>query len=457
MTRHPSFTIKDSYYKYYLLLILLLIFAFSYIDRHVFAIVMQDMKIDLDLTDTQLGLLSGIAFSFFYAIMGLPIAFLADRSDRIKILSLSSGICCIMVALCGLASNFFQLALARVGVAVGEAGTVPPAHSLIPEYFSRSERARAVSIFLLGASVSLVIGNLFGGWINEVYGWRMAFILVSVPGGLLSIIAWFTLREPRRQLIQTSTKANKFQLHEYGNVFISLWKIPTFRHLLVAFVVMYFFSSGVAQWLPTFFIRHHHISTTELGIWFAFVYGLSTAIGTFAGGEIASRFAANREMLQLRATGVLCAVATFFGLCMLLVPQKVYSFIFMGFYAFIFGLISGPILAIIQTIIPAQKRATALALILMVANIIGLGLGPLATGIISDLLTTINGAESLRYALAIMLPGCFWMALHFWLAGHSVESDIASTERLENIALSQNDKENNASNPNSLSFSTSSQ
>ena len=432
-------------------------FAFSYVDRHVFAIVMQDIKLDLGLTDTQLGLLSGIAFSLFYAIMGLPIAFLVDRFDRIKILSICGGICCAMVALCGLVGSFLQLALVRVGVAVGEAGTLPPAHSLIPDYFSRHERARAVAIFMLGASLSIVIGNLFGGWINDVYGWRMAFILLSIPGGLISIVAWLTLREPRRLSAPISINSDKFQLKETMNTFVQLWKIPTFRHLLAAYVAMYFFTSGFAMWIPTFFVRHHSMNTTEIGIWIAIIYGIGSSVGMVVGGEMATRYAANRERLQLRVIAVLCAVATVFGLTMLWVPDKTYAFIFLAFYKFFLGLMHGPTLAIIQTIVPGRTRATALALILMIANVVGLGFGPLAVGVLSDVLTTFRGTESLRYALVIMMPGCFWMALHFWLAGRSAESDIASMEGQDDIMPNQNPIENGSKTLNDVLCSSRSQ
>src|SRR5687768_16882052 len=183
-------------YKVYLLVLLLVICAFNYIDRLALGLVLQDIKVDLSLTDTQLGLLSGIAFALFYSIMGIPIARWADRGNRVAIITFTTALWSAAVALCGVASNFVQLLLIRIGVAVGEAGCTPPAHSLIADYFTRAERPRAVAIYMLGGQLS-VVGYLWAGWLNELYGWRVTFMLLGLPGLGLAALAWLTLREPR--------------------------------------------------------------------------------------------------------------------------------------------------------------------------------------------------------------------------------------------------------------------
>src|SRR5258708_1391950 len=186
-------------YKKYLLAVLLVILAFNYTDRCALGIVLQDIKGDLKLSDTQLGLLSGIAFALFYSVMGIPIARWADRGNRVSIIAITCALWSAMVVLSGVAAGFTQLLVIRIGVAVGEAGCIPPAHSLIADYFTRGERPRAFSIYMLGGSLSAAFGYFGAGWLNQFYGWRITFMLIGLPGLVLAALAWFTLREPRRE------------------------------------------------------------------------------------------------------------------------------------------------------------------------------------------------------------------------------------------------------------------
>src|SRR5687767_13558141 len=181
---------RHTVYKNYLLGLLTLILLFNCVDRLALGLLLQEIKIDLNLSDTQLGFLSGIAFALFYSIMGIPIARWADRGNRTVIISLTTAVWSLMVALCGAAGSFMQLMLIRIGVAIGEAGCVPPAHSLIADYFSRAERPRAVAIYMLGGPLSVIIGNFLAGWLNEFYGWRMTFAILGLPGLVLAALAW---------------------------------------------------------------------------------------------------------------------------------------------------------------------------------------------------------------------------------------------------------------------------
>src|SRR5688500_18999239 len=187
----------ESRYKQYLLAVLLVVLASNYVDRLALGLLLQDIKVDLSLSDTQLGLLSGIAFALFYSVMGIPIARWADRGNRVLIISATASLWSVMVALCGFAGSFIQLLLIRIGIAVGEAGCIPPAHSLIADHFSRAERPRAVSIYMLGTPISIIIGYFLAGWLNELYGWRATFVILGLPGVAIAALAWLTLREPR--------------------------------------------------------------------------------------------------------------------------------------------------------------------------------------------------------------------------------------------------------------------
>ena len=295
-------------YKKYLLTVLLVIAAYNYLDGLALGLVLQNIKIDLHLSDTQLGFLSGIAFALFYAVMGIPIARWADRGNRVTIISLTAAVWSVMVALCGVATTFTQLVLIRVGVAIGEAGCVPPAQSLMADYFNRTERPRAYAIYSLGGCFSMVVGYFVAGWLNQFFGWRMTFVMLGLPGLLPAALARFTLNEPRRahlmrDAVHTATPASTQP--SLRDVCATLWSNTTFRNLLLYSSVMSFFITGILQWQPAFFIRSYGLKTGELGSWFAVIYGLGGLPGGYLGGVFASRYAANDERLQLKAMAVL--------------------------------------------------------------------------------------------------------------------------------------------------------
>jgi len=233
-------------YKSYLLSLLTVILAFNFVDRLALGIVLQDIKTDLELTDTQLGFLSGIAFALFYSVMGIPIARWADRRNRVTIISATTALWSCGVVLCGMVTSYVQLLLVRVGIAVGEAGCIPPAHSLIADYFTRSERPRAVARYMLAGPLAVIVGYLATGWISELFGWRAAFMIIGMPGLVLSGIAYLTMREPRlsndRLLCRTTVCVEPEPT--VREVCSTLWRIAAFRHLLVCFSVWYSLGTG---------------------------------------------------------------------------------------------------------------------------------------------------------------------------------------------------------------------
>jgi MFS family permease len=429
---------QEGVYRKYLLGVLLLIQAFNAVDGLTLGLVLQNIKLDLHLTDTQLGFLSGIAFALFYGVMGIPIARWADRGNRITIIGATTALWSVAVALCGLAANFTQLLLIRVFVAVGEAGCIPPAQSLIADYFSRAERPRAIGIYMLGGSVSVLIGYTVAGWLNQLYGWRATFIMVGLPGVVLAALARLTLREPRL------TRGRRAAHGEYGDtsaplsvttppvqpslkdVCMKLWASVTFRHLLVAFSLFYFFGCGILQWQPAFFIRSFGLKTGDIGNWFSGVYGVTSFLGTYWGGALASRYVANREPLQLKALAIMSCLFGASSASVYLASNAYQAFGLLGFAALIGATGNGPLFAAIQTLVPPPMRATAVALIYLVANLIGVGLGPLAAGMLSDTLRPLVGEESLRYALLALCPGYLWAAWHLWRASQSIRADLDS-------------------------------
>jgi MFS transporter, Spinster family, sphingosine-1-phosphate transporter len=418
-------------YPRYLLIVLLFVLAFNYVDRQVLAVVLQSIKVDFQLSDTQLGLLTGLAFAIFYSVMGLPIARWADRGNRVTIISATTLLWSGAVALCGAAASFVQLVSIRVAVAVGEAGCIPPAHSLIADHFSREERPRAVAVYMLGAPLSLLIGYFLAGWLNEIYGWRMTFVIVGLPGLALAALVWFTLKEPRRLRQVLPTASRTAPEPRIRDVWRALWANRTFRHLLLYFSVGSFFNYGITQWQPAFFIRSHGLQTGELGTWLALTHGLCGLVGTWWGGELAARYAARNERLQLATMAVAyCCFGILSGFIYVFADHRS-AFAVLAVASVGSAALNGPLFAAIQTVVPQRMRAVSIAVIYLFANLIGIGLGPLAVGALSDLLVPVAAGESLRFALLAFCPGYLWGAWHLWHASRQVAIDVQVAELAE--------------------------
>jgi predicted MFS family arabinose efflux permease len=272
--------------------------------------------------------------------------------------------------------------------------------------------------------IAIIVGYLAGGWLAETVGWRMTFILMGVPGILLAILVKFTLREPRlKQKTSVAIDPPSFKA-----VLSTLWRQRTFRFIVTAFCFSYFFSMGIIQWLPTFFIRSHDMETGELGTWLAFAWGVCGLFGAYLGGALTSRYAAGKEAWQMRAVAFAIAFAGLLFIMVYLSSNKYIALALVAAVGFLFTLINGPVFAAIQSLATERIRSVTLALIFLLANLIGFGLGPLTAGILSDLLTPRFGQESLRYALLLLSPGYLLTAYCYWQAGETIEADIRRVE-----------------------------
>jgi MFS family permease len=280
---------QTSWRSWYTLGVLFVVYVFNFIDRSILGILNQAIKDDLGFSDTQMGFLGGIAFAIFYSILGVPIARLADRSVRRNVLAVSLTVWSVMTAVCGFAGSFMQLMLGRIGVAVGEAGGSPPSHSMISDMFPPSSRATALAIYALGIPVGNMIGNLAGGWINEAFDWRTAFIVVGLPGLVLAVIVVLTVKEPVRGASEVTLRDDQ-EVPPVSVVFRYLWSLKSFRYMSLAGAMHAFVGYGVGYWLPAFFIRSHGLGTAEIGRW-VFFLGFAGMAGTFLGGYFADRLA----------------------------------------------------------------------------------------------------------------------------------------------------------------------
>jgi len=401
-------------YRNYVLGLLTLVYAVNYVDRQILVILQESIKVDLSLSDTQLGLLTGLGFAFFYVFASIPIARLADRSNRRTIISISVGTWSLMTAFCGLAANFYHLLMARIGVAIGEAGCVPPSHSMISDMYPTKRRATAMSFYSIGINIGVMFGFLLGGIINEYFGWRAAFFVVGAPGLLIALIVRFTIKEPPRGAFDDEFEDQPSV--NFGQVLRFIVARRFLVHLALGAGMISLAVYGLISWTASFFLRGYEISVSELSVWLAIAIGLFGAIGTFCWGYFADRLS-NRDkrwyfwLPTVSTLMVVPSVVLMLMLSDLYIALTVYLFsnLFLTGYL-------GSSLAILHSTVEPHMRATASALLLLTVNIIGLACGPTLVGAISDALEPTLGVDSLRFALLIVVPiACIWSALHFIL------------------------------------------
>ena len=407
----------------YVLVLLTLVYTFNFIDRQLLSILQESIKLELLLSDSQLGLLTGFAFALFYVTAGLPIARLADRSNRRNIVAVSVGLWSFMTAISGLVQNYSQLLAARVGVGIGEAGGSPPSHSIVSDIFPPEKRASALSFYSTGVNLGILFGFLFGGWLNEFFGWRVAFMVVGIPGIILAFIVRATVKEPIRGLIENKVASD--EQVPFKQVITILWQRKTFRHLALASGLNAFAGYGTANWLASFFIRSHEMTTGELGTWLALSTGLFGAIGILLGGILADKLGKTDKRWYLWVPGIATILVAPFMLFTLLTGSQYVALL----CAFIPGLLQnvylGNSIATTHSLVGLRWRSTASAILFLVLNIIGLGLGPFAVGYLSDFLSPSLGTESLRYAMVALLPtAMIWSSIHFLIASRTLQKDL---------------------------------
>jgi predicted MFS family arabinose efflux permease len=409
-------------YKIYILLLLLVVYISNYADRMILSVLMPYIKAEFQVSDAALGFLAGTAFAVFYATLGVPIAIWADRGNRKTIIAVSVAIWSAMTAVCGLAGNYWQFALARVGVGVGEAGGSPPSHAIISDLFGPKTRATALGIFALGVPFGLFVGLYGGALVAAEYGWRMAFFVLGLPGLLLALLVMFTIREPKRGASDGVTHAGEAP---------SL--MTTVRHMLNQKSLVHVFIGATlttlvgyagVQWWPTFVMRSHGLSMADLSLFLALVFGVAGGLGTFLGGYIADQFSKRDMKWMPRIVTIATVVGLPFGFAIYLTESSWVVFALIGVPAALGSVYLPPTYAMTQGLVEVRMRTVASALLLFVINLIGMGLGPLLAGLISDALAPAYGKDSLKYALLILTLFNIWAAVHYWIAGRYFEADF---------------------------------
>jgi len=410
---------------YYALGILTIVYSINFIDRQLLSILQESIKADLMLSDAQLGLLTGFAFALFYTFAGLPIASLADRSNRRNIVAISLTIWSGMTAISGLAQNYWQLLAARVGVGIGEAGGSPPSHSMISDIFPPEKRASAIGFYSTGISIGILFGFLFGGWLNEFFGWRVAFFVVGIPGVLLALVLYLTVPEPIRGLAENraSTGDNPSMM----TVCKVLLSRRSFLFMALGAAMNAFAGYSTANWVASFMIRTHQMPTGELGTWLALIIGLGGAIGVFGSGVLADNLGKKDKRWYMWVPVYAAAISVPFQIATYWVDGPYAALMCMTIPSILANAYLGATIASVHGMVGLRMRAVSSALLFFILNIIGLGMGPTTVGLVSDSLVDQHDVDSLRYAMMYIVPSSMFISGALYvLASRYIREDLAN-------------------------------
>ncbi len=423
----------SGWYKIYALAVLMGVNLFNYMDRSILSVLIEPIKAEFQATDTQMGILTGLAFALFYAICGFPIARLADRGFRVRVISWALAIWSAMTVLSGMTGAYWQMLLARMGVGVGEAGGNPPSQALLAEYFPLEQRARAIAFFIAGASIGTFLGTFLAGYIGQEYGWRWAFIILGAPGLAFALLVRFTLKEPP---LRPKVGAEDSALHS-GSMWEAtrhLFKGRAFTHIMIAIGLLWFGNVGAGQWHAPFLQRSHDLSLKEVGVLLSLL-AIPGLLSVIWGGFLADHMSKRNPIWLIYVPLISQIISLPFLLGFYFAPTWQLAITSIAIAAFFSGAFGGVLLAGIQGIVGPHARALAAAIMMFVSNLIGLGLGPFVTGIISDLLYPMLGQESLRWALIIMKIMPLLALLHLWLASKTFVQELRDGHKLQTEPL----------------------
>ncbi|MGB5255939.1 MAG: MFS transporter [Woeseiaceae bacterium] len=415
-------------YRNYVLFLLMVVYIFNFIDRQILVILQESIKAELGLSDKQLGLLSGFTFAVFYVVCGIPIARLADRYNRVNIVSASIAVWSAMTAVSAFVGNFWHLLAARVGVGVGEAGASPPSHSIISDYFPHGERGRALSFYSMGIYIGILIGFLLGGWINQFFGWRTAFLVVGLPGILVAVVVKLTLREPPRGQLDDGDHTDAPDTHIVDDLKL-LWNLKSFRYAAFAAGFNAFLGYGALNFMPSFAIRIYEVPVGVVGTWLALIAGIAGAAGVYTGGHLSDHLGKRDDRWAYWVPGISTLAAG-----VLLVPMMLSGdqYVMWGIYVLVslcLSMFLGPTIAMAHALVGPRYRALSSSVLFFILNMIGLGLGPLTVGAVSDALAPSMGVNSIRWAILTTALAAFVSAALYFNAARYLRRDLQRDDR----------------------------
>jgi len=424
----PRRAIVEAYnrrwYRYLVLGLLTVVYVSNFVDRQVINVLAEFIIEDLQLSDGQFGMLSGLAFACIYTTLGIPIARWADLGNRRNIIALAVTVWSAMTALCGAAQSFGQLFMARFGVGVGEAGGSPPAHSIVSDIFPAEQRATALSVYSLGVYGGILVGTVGGAYLVEVFDWRTAFVAVGLPGLLLAVLVRLIIKEPPRGMAEARRDAAP---PGFFRVLGFLWQRKSFRHLSFACALHAFVTYGMGNFMPLFLGRVHGMPTIDIGWYYGLIAGIGGLAGTYFGGWVSDRMSKKTgdKTWYIWIPLISTVIAIPFALNTLLIMPSGY----IAAYSYLLPVFCGgwylaPCLASTQFLVGVRMRAMGTAVLLFVLNLIGLGLGPMITGFVSDALEPSFGVDALRYAMAITVLVNIWCAVHYYWSARTIKEDF---------------------------------
>ncbi len=405
------------------LLILLLAYIFNFIDRQIIGVLAVPIKADLGLSDKQLGLMGGIAFALFYSGLAIPIAWLADRRSRVNIIAVSVALWSLCTAVCGLAQNFWQLFLARMGVGIGEAGGVAPSYALVSDYFPPARRARALAFFSLGIPIGSALGVFFGGWIASHLDWRSAFLIVGLAGLPAALLVKIGISEPVRGGLDTRDGSASEEAPPFATVAATLARTPSFWLLSLGAASGSILGYGLIFWLPSFFSRSFHLSLIEVSWFYGSIVLVGGVAGTWLGGWLGDRTGPDNPGAYALVPAICFLVAAPCFAFGLFAPSLTIGWILFAIGQMLALAWLGPVIAAVQHIVPPNMRATASASFLFINNLIGIGFGIYFLGLMSDLMTRAHGADSLRYSILYGLGFYVLSSLLYFAASRRLKRD----------------------------------
>ena len=415
---------KNPYYRYLVLGILTVVYVSNFVDLQIINVLAQYIIEDLEISDGQFGMLSGLAFAFIYTTLAIPIARWADIGNRRNIVAIAVTIWSLMTALCGAAQNFAQLFMARFGVGVGEAGGSPPSHSIVSDIFPAEQRATALSIYSLGVYGGILVGTVGGAYLVQYFDWRTAFVVVGLPGVLLALLVRFVVKEPPRGMAEARKDV---QPPGFFRVMGFLWERKSFRHLAFACALHAFVTYGMGNFMPLFLGRVHGMPILDIGWYYGLIAGIGGLAGTFIGGWAADYMTKKTgdKTWYIWIPFVSTIIAVPFALNTFLLMPDAYVAVYSYFIPVFFGgWYLAPCLASTHFLVGIRMRAMGSAVLLFVLNLIGLGLGPMMTGFVSDFLTPQVGVDGLRYAMSLTVLVNIWCAMHYWWCMKTIKQDF---------------------------------
>lgn len=420
---------NDKLRRWYAMFLLFLVSMFSYIDRTILSILQVPIKRDLGLSDAQLGALTGLAFALFYATLALPIARWADRTVRKRLIASALAVWSAMTAMTGLASNYASLVFFRIGVATGEAGSIPATHSIIADFYPPRSRATALAIWGLSLPAGLMFGYACAGALEAAFGWRVTFAIAGIAGLLLAPLVWLSMREPVRGRYDPPAVAGAVA-PTARQALAYLWRLKTFRYLTVGASFHAFAWYSVNSWNAPFYVRVHGMTLAEVSFYLALFNGFGSALGMFLGGWLADRLGNRDPRGRMRVVAVALFMMAPCALAQYMVASSTLSLVLAAISMVFMLVYYGPTVAVALMLVPAHMRAFTTAVMTLVLSLFGLGLGPLMVGAISDFLIKHYGManDSLRWAISAAVLFSLVGGWLYWLGSRHLPREMLAVQ-----------------------------